>query len=612
MGKHEKPSSGSSRKVETRLPRAERSTSVREEELIFDVPETTDRVTMPGESVPAEPVEAVSPVEADIFASDDDLFGSTLPKEEPAAAPAQPVKKPSVQTLSRAPRAAAVRAAVTAETAPRAEKAAEPAAKPVKSAEPAVKSAKPRRVKAEEPVEEPVKSAEPAAKPVRTKHVKAEVPAEEPEEKPSPRRTARAAEGEKRSESARRSVKAEAGGDAPKEKRPPRREPEEDLPEEEIPAKRRKKKKSFGKRLLTYSLVLVVIFAAVLAVLWVALAKFQKNKDGEAQLEAEQAAIVLQQKQHAEEVRQAPQKAFEAWLASYTADDWTNLWYEKRPENIDGRDRVRAYMEERFGADTVAAYRSLDYTDETPVYVLKDGDETLAKITLTGSDVNWSVSDVELELEGTASASVKVATGSKVYCNGTELGSEYAGEPESNFSYEPLKDTLENPVSWTTYTVDGLLIEPELTADPPAGCSVTKTAEGDFLLCLDGDEAAQYINTSVNFVRAYLNYYMNGYNGTNANLWTALAYLTQGTQAYSDLYDSYNGVVWNTAYGNIDTSDTTASGVVIWADNCYSVDVTYNAKCTYNGEAIDYANATMRIYFVKTNGTFIITNYETL
>ncbi len=592
MGKHEKPSSGSSRKVEERLPRAERTASVREEELIFDVPETNDRVTMPGKNVPTEPVDAVGAVDADILASDDDLFGGTLPKEEPAAAPAPQVKKPSVQTLSTAPRAAAARAAVTAEPAAESEKAAE--------------SAKPRRAKAEEPG----KNTGRTANPVRTKHAKAEAPAEEQEEKPSPRRAGRAQEGEKRSENARRNVKAEAGGDAPKGQRPPRRE-HEDIPEEEIPAKRRKKK-SFGKRLLTYTIILAVIFAAVLAVLWGALAKFQKNRDAEAQLEAEQAAIVLQQKQRAEEVRQAPQKAFEAWLASYTADDWTNLWYEKRPENIDGRDRVRAYMEERFGAESVAAYRSLDYTDETPVYVLKDGDETIAKITLTGSDVNWSVSDVELELEGTASASVKVATGSKVYCNGTELGSEYAGEPESNFSYEPLKDTLENPVSWTTYTVDGLLIEPELTVDPPAGCSVTETAEGDFLLCLEGDKAAQYINTSVNFVRAYLNYYMNGYNGTNANLWTALAYLTQGTQAYSDLYDSYNGVVWNTAYGNIDTSDTTASGVVIWADNCYSVDVTYNPKCTYNGEAIDYVNATMRIYFVKTNGTFIITNYETL
>lgn len=353
--------------------------------------------------------------------------------------------------------------------------------------------------------------------------------------------------------------------------------------DEEIVPKNRKKKGGFRKGLLTYVLVVAVIFLAALIVLWVALARFQKNKDAEKAAEAEQNAIVLQEKQHAEAVRQAPQRAFEAWLASYTADDWTNLWYEKRPENIDGRDRVRAYMEERFGSGSVQAFRSLDYTDEAPAYVLKDGDETLARVTLSGSDVNWAVSDVELELEGTKSASVEVAVGSKVFCNGTELGSEYAGEPQNNFSYEPLKDKLINPVSWTTYTVDGLLIEPELTAEPPAGCSVTKTAEGDFMLCLDGADAEKYTTRAVSFVKAYLTYYMNGYNGTWGNLYAALAYLTPGTQAYTDLQDTYNGVVWNTAYGNIDVSNTTASGVVIWADNCYSVDVTYDANCTHNG-----------------------------
>ena len=47
MGKHEKPVSGASRKSEARLPRAERTPSVREEELLFDIPETAERVITP-------------------------------------------------------------------------------------------------------------------------------------------------------------------------------------------------------------------------------------------------------------------------------------------------------------------------------------------------------------------------------------------------------------------------------------------------------------------------------------------------------------------------------------------------------------------------------------
>ena len=519
MGKHEKPVSGASRKSEARLPRAERTPSVREEELLFDIPETAERVITPTpETLPEE----TAP------------FSDELPEEAAAPIPEENFEAPA--PIRRA-------------------------------ASPARKEAPARRERA---VRE--------EKPVRRERAANEGAAARP---------------------ARREPPVRRGPSAP----------EDDI----VPEKKKKKKKnSFRKGLLTYVLVVAMIFLAALIVLWVALARFQKNKDAENAAEAERNAIVLQEKQHAEAVRQAPQRAFEAWLASYTADDWTNLWYEKRPENIDGRDRVRAYMEERFGSSSVQPFRSLDYTDEAPAYVLRDGDETLARITLSGSDVNWTVSNVELELEGTKSASVEVAVGSKVFCNGIELGSEYAGETQNNFSYEPLKDKLVNPVSWTTYKVDGLLIDPELTAEPPAGCSVTKTAEGDFMLCLDGAEAEKYTTRAVNFVKAYLTYYMNGYNGTWGNLYAALAYLTPGTQAYTDLQDTYNGVVWNTAYGNIDVSDTTASGVVIWADNCYSVDVTYDANCTHNGQAIDYADATMRIYFLQTDAGFVISNYETL
>lgn len=556
MGKHEKPVSGTSRKSEARLPRAERTPSVREEELLFDIPETAERVTAhAAETLPEEPA---APVPAESF-------------EAPAPIPEESFEAPA--PIRRAARPAQEAAPVRRER-PVSEEKTVRRERPAQDSEP---------VRRERPAQEnkPVRRERPVQE---NKPARRERPA--PEEKPA-RRERPAQE----TKSARRECPAA---------------------DEEIVPKNRKKKGGFRKGLLTYVLVVAVIFLAALIVLWVALARFQKNKDAEKAAEAEQNAIVLQEKQHAEAVRQAPQRAFEAWLASYTADDWTNLWYEKRPENIDGRDRVRAYMEERFGSGSVQAFRSLDYTDEAPAYVLKDGDEALARVTLSGSDVNWAVSDVELELEGTKSASVEVAVGSKVFCNGTELGSEYAGEPQNNFSYEPLKDKLINPVSWTTYTVDGLLIEPELTAEPPAGCSVTKTAEGDFMLCLDGADAEKYTTRAVSFVKAYLTYYMNGYNGTWGNLYAALAYLTPGTQAYTDLQDTYNGVVWNTAYGNIDVSNTTASGVVIWADNCYSVDVTYDANCTHNGQAIDYADATMRIYFLQTDAGFVISNYETL
>ena len=106
---------------------------------------------------------------------------------------------------------------------------------------------------------------------------------------------------------------------------------------------------------------------------------------------------------------------------------------------------------------------------------------------------------------------------------------------------------------------------------------------------------------------------MSGGNNVWGNLYNALAYLTPNTRAYKTLFDSEAGVYWNTAYYNIDTSNTTAGGVVIWADNCYSVDVTYSATGTnpFSGKTEDYAkDAVMRIYFLNSGNGFYISDFE--
>jgi len=379
-------------------------------------------------------------------------------------------------------------------------------------------------------------------------------------------------------------------------------------------ARRKKKRKNrFRNGLIVYLLVLLVLIAGILAVEWVYLDRDQQRIDAAAAEAARIEAENAQRIAHEKAVYQAPQRTFEAWLAGTSPDYWTDLWYQKSGGTLEDRDTVRAFMAQRFDAGAAEAFKSLDYTAETPVYVLKNGEDTLARVTLSGSDTAWSVSDVALLIEGDKSASVRVATGSRVFCNGTELDDSYVTDSSSYFRYEPLRDTLVNPVTWNTYTVDGLLQEPQVSVEPPVGAVITETSEGDFLLCLDQETGKPYRDKSVAFVKSYLYYYMSGYNGTWGNLYAALAYLTPGYQAYKDLQDTYNGVVWNTAYGNIDTSNTVAGDVVIWADNCYSVDVTYDANCTLNGQQIDYADATMRIYFLRTDGgAYVISNFETL
>ena len=95
-------------------------------------------------------------------------------------------------------------------------------------------------------------------------------------------------------------------------------------------------------------------------------------------------------------------------------------------------------------------------------------------------------------------------------------------------------------------------------------------------------------------------------------MYSVLSHLTPGTQAYQNIRNTYTGVVWARDYSNIDTSKTTAGDVLVWSDNCFSVDVIYDADCVWEGTHIDYADATMRIYFLQTNAGYIISNFEIL
>lgn len=367
---------------------------------------------------------------------------------------------------------------------------------------------------------------------------------------------------------------------------------------------RLKKHRRFLIGLAIYAAVLLAVSGVLQIRLW------QFLKGSQAEMDREAAELAAQQA-YEKALYRAPQMAFETWLSGRTADFWTDLWYDKASSGLDARESVRKYMAEHFAPDAMEACKAVGFTDEAPVYVLKSGEDSLARITMTGSELNWRVAEVELLIEGTHSVSITVADSCHVYCNGNEMGEEYAQAAESRFSYGPLEKRLKEAVTWVNYSTEGLLLEPVLTVEPPEGYGAIQTADGDYLLGLAGDTSA-YTNRAVGFVKAYLYYYMSGQRSTRTNMNNVLSYLTAGTQAYRDISDTYSGVYWSVSYSNIDTSNTAAGDVLVWADNCFSVDVIYNADCTWEGEHVDYADATMRVYFLQAGQGYIISNFESI
>lgn len=364
----------------------------------------------------------------------------------------------------------------------------------------------------------------------------------------------------------------------------------------------------FRRGVIIYLCVLAVIWIGVLAVLWRYLARFQAEMDAEAARQAAEQA----QAAYDTAVYRAPQLAFEAWQNTRTADFWTDLWYSTASNDLDDREQVTGYMGQLFASGAVQAFKDAAFTQEAPVYLLKHGDTTLARVTLSGSGLDWQVTDVALTVPGTHAVTVWAAEGCRVLCNGRLLDDTFRAAENGVVSPAiPPAAQLENPVSLVCYTVDGLLLEPEITVEPPEGFGLTQDADGRYLLSPERDTSA-YAEWAVKFVRAYLNYYMSGEENTEDNLRAALAYLTPDTQAYQELLNTYYGVVWNHIYSDIDTSKTAAGPVILWADNCFSVDVSYDADCTTDGQHVDFADATMRIYFLSSGNGYDISHFEVI
>ncbi len=351
-------------------------------------------------------------------------------------------------------------------------------------------------------------------------------------------------------------------------------------------------RRRFKKGLRIYLLILTLLVAGTLGVLWNFLDGYQENQD----IRAREAAELAAQKAHEKAVYQAPQRCFEQFMDGTDAAYWTDEWFTAHPDSLDVREKVLAEFETLFCSEETARYKAADFNAEAPVYVLKNGDRELAEISLAGSELDWTVKEVTLKLEAEESASIEVPAGCSVYCNGVKLDPAQASDPHSYFEMDELEGSLVEPIQWSTYTVEGLLFPPELTAESPADRTLFTDEEGNMRYILSADAAAPYQKQGEEMIKTLLYYYMQGGTNTGVNMNAVLAHLVNGSPAYKLVVDSYNGVTWDATYPDA-TYEATAGDVVIWAQNCMSMDVKYHSEGTKGGYT-NVADGTYRLFFM--------------
>ena len=155
-------------------------------------------------------------------------------------------------------------------------------------------------------------------------------------------------------------------------------------------------------------------------------------------------------------------------------------------------DAFRNYYQQFLMGNYSYVKASKDSTDEAPVYKIKSGDKEIARITLrlTGEKSQFGFPIYELDRVScneaqTKSVTVTAPSNATIYANGLIVSALYItqnGEPEKHLDYFlGYIDEADKPYT-VTYTIDGFLSEPEITAKDAGGNEIKANSDGEFVV----------------------------------------------------------------------------------------------------------------------------------
>ena len=382
------------------------------------------------------------------------------------------------------------------------------------------------------------------------------------------------------------------------------REETELTPETPLPEKPRRGRSRFKKGFAIYLSVLAGIIVVALAALWIALARYQTGVDARAAIQAEADALA--------EAEAQDRAALQDALLCYVRDSGPEVWtdhYMQQPR-LETRAGVEAMISELLNSGLPQCYKAEGWTMEQPVYSVYLAEQPFARVSMEKREGVWQPAAVELLLRGDESGSITVPEGTIVRCGDGLLDSTvYAGASHLLCPAGPDPDALQNPVYGQTYTVSGLLVRPEFVLErTPADIA---PFEGAYALALPSGEAESYQAQADALVQALVRYYFWGENGCKPNMERAAGLTVRDSQAYRIITASYDGVIWSKCFYRDYSCETTPGEVLIWADNCYSVDVACRAYGS-NDLSDKSMDGAYRIFFTDTGEGFGITVLETL
>lgn len=282
--------------------------------------------------------------------------------------------------------------------------------------------------------------------------------------------------------------------------------------------------------------------------------------------------------------------------------------YESEDEK---NEAVKAYLKEYFSnAEWTYTKKSGDYTDARPAYQLKKDGEKTGIVVFFEKDPEkknkqWKIESIDgLECMGT-DYEITVPKDSVVTIDGTTLGSEYITKTEEAQGLTNVSKYINAPQA-TTYTINSVYKDHDIKAKGPLyGSELTlisnEDGKMDFGFEVNNGIVTDNESRIKDITKAYGNYIVN--YGKFSDL---SPYVLSGTYAYSYLSKISTTNIWFSINQEPEYFDMKVFNYQSYTKDCFSCEVSFNEKVTYdNDNTIEYPTHIQYIFVKRSDKWYV-------
>jgi hypothetical protein len=353
---------------------------------------------------------------------------------------------------------------------------------------------------------------------------------------------------------------------------------------------KKRRLKGFGKFLCIYAGVLLAVIVVMLFLLHGFLRDYEQGR---------------------------PASTMDKIVSQFTVDNIQNLLDESGVtfNEFENNQVVGDYLKDKI-SDNEVTYKKFhkEYSETNPVYMVYAGDTAIAKVKLDENGKNahkftkWKLGSITFDgctdKNNNTTVTIKAPKGSTVKINGVTVNDSYI--TQNDVAFDPCKyvSSYVTAPALTVYTIDGLVVQPDITAQLGGTDLTVDTNKNTYLVNYPSDDAllAAQHSAIMTVAENYGKYMIN--RGSMSTLSAAM--VGHAKENIADI-----PAVWAFLYGNSYTYEfrnESISNFRKYSDSCFSCNIYYDLYVDWSAGNKTY-NTSLTYTFVKISGKWHVADF---